>query len=139
MTPPTTDAPDPIDAALLDTQPPGLWVQGGGALGFPPPRSGYARGAYGNVTPDYGPHPWLVVKAVPDIGGVHREVQRCAALLVAEIQVPLSLPTEPRQMVSLLSHRRHAVRHQALHQPLTAAGGIGGHAFSRHDVTDIRY
>ena len=61
MTPPTTDTPDPIDAALLNTQPPGLWVQGSGALGFPPPRSGYARGAYGNVTPDYGPHPWLVV------------------------------------------------------------------------------
>ena len=38
-----------------------LSVRGGAALGFPPPRSGYARGAYGNVTPDYGPATWLVV------------------------------------------------------------------------------
>ena len=61
MTPSTNAASDPIDAQQLNTQPVGLWVQGAGALGFPPPRSGYARGAYGNVTPDYGPHLWLVV------------------------------------------------------------------------------
>jgi isoquinoline 1-oxidoreductase len=40
----------------------GLVVQGGGALNFPPPSTGYARRAYGNVTPDYGPSPWLVVR-----------------------------------------------------------------------------
>ena len=43
------------------TQPPGLWIQGPAALGFPPPRGGYARGAYGDVSPDAGPAAWLVV------------------------------------------------------------------------------
>ena len=58
---------DPADTvAPITAEGPGLWVQGAGALGFPPPHSGYARGAYGNVTPDYGPHPWLVVR--PDGG-----------------------------------------------------------------------
>ena len=55
---------DPADTvAPITAEGPGLWVQGAGALGFPPPHSGYARGAYGNVTPDYGPHPWLVRSA----------------------------------------------------------------------------
>ncbi len=40
----------------------GLTIQGEAALNFPPPMSGYARGAYGNVTPDFGPSPWLVVR-----------------------------------------------------------------------------
>ena len=43
------------------TQAPGLWIQGPAALGFPPPRGGYARGAYGDVSPDAGPAAWLVV------------------------------------------------------------------------------
>ncbi len=58
LTPPSHD---------ISSDAPGLWIQGGAALGFPPPQSGYARGAYGNITPDYGPSPWLVVR--PD-GGV---------------------------------------------------------------------
>jgi isoquinoline 1-oxidoreductase len=40
----------------------GLIIQGGAALNFPPPASGYARRAYGDVTPDFGPSPWLVVR-----------------------------------------------------------------------------
>jgi nicotinate dehydrogenase subunit B len=55
----TNRVPSSVD---LSTDAPGLWIQGGAALGFPPPASGYARGAYGNVTPEYGPSPWLVVR-----------------------------------------------------------------------------
>lgn len=40
----------------------GLVIQGAAALNFPPPATGYARSAYGNVTPDYGPSPWIVVR-----------------------------------------------------------------------------
>lgn len=46
----------------------GLTVRGAAALGLPLPQTGYARSAYGNVTPDYGPATWLEVH--PD-GSVH--------------------------------------------------------------------
>ena len=40
----------------------GLTVQGGSALGLPLPATGYARLAYGNVTPDFGPANWLTIQ-----------------------------------------------------------------------------
>ncbi len=40
----------------------GLVIQGPAALNFPPPSTGYARSAYGNVTPDFGPAPWVSVR-----------------------------------------------------------------------------
>jgi isoquinoline 1-oxidoreductase len=39
----------------------GLTIQGAAGLGLPLPQSGYARSAYGNVQPDFGPSPWLTV------------------------------------------------------------------------------
>jgi isoquinoline 1-oxidoreductase len=38
---------------------PGLTILGASALGLPLPATGYARSAYGNVTPDFGPATWL--------------------------------------------------------------------------------
>jgi nicotinate dehydrogenase subunit B len=38
-----------------------LTILGPSALGLPLPATGYARGAYGNVTPDFGPAPWLTI------------------------------------------------------------------------------
>jgi isoquinoline 1-oxidoreductase len=46
---------------------PGLHIMGEVALGFPPPRTSYARGAYGNTQPDAQRARWLTVR--PD-GGV---------------------------------------------------------------------
>ena len=37
----------------------GLEILGAAALGLPLPSTGYARQAYGNVTPDFGPARWL--------------------------------------------------------------------------------
>ncbi len=42
----------------------GLTIRGASALGLPLPASGYARQAYGNVTPDFGPATWL--RVAPD-------------------------------------------------------------------------
>ena len=42
----------------------GLTIQGASALGLPLPSTGYARQAYGNVNPDYGPATWL--RIAPD-------------------------------------------------------------------------
>ncbi|MGE0599976.1 MAG: molybdopterin cofactor-binding domain-containing protein [Dehalococcoidia bacterium] len=39
----------------------GLTVRGALALGLPLPTTGYARGAYGNVSVDFGPATWLTV------------------------------------------------------------------------------
>lgn len=39
----------------------GLTIRGASALGLPLPQTGYARAAYGNVTPDFGPATWLTV------------------------------------------------------------------------------
>src|SRR5688572_11378493 len=39
----------------------GLTVRGMAGLGLPLPATGYARSAYGNVMPDFGPSPWLTV------------------------------------------------------------------------------
>lgn len=41
----------------------GLVIQGGAGLGLPLPSTGYARLAYGNVTPDFGPARWLSIAA----------------------------------------------------------------------------
>jgi len=41
----------------------GLIIRGGSALGLPLPSTGYARQAYGNVTPDFGPARWLSINA----------------------------------------------------------------------------
>ncbi|MGH2608860.1 MAG: molybdopterin cofactor-binding domain-containing protein, partial [Tepidiformaceae bacterium] len=38
-----------------------LTVRGAAGLGLPLPSTGYARSAYGNVVPDFGPSPWLQV------------------------------------------------------------------------------
>ncbi len=38
-----------------------LTIRGGSALGLPLPQTGYARSAYGNVTPDFGPATWLTI------------------------------------------------------------------------------
>ena len=38
-----------------------LIIRGASALGLPLPTTGYARGAYGNVSVDYGPATWLTV------------------------------------------------------------------------------
>ncbi|HEX6032009.1 MAG TPA: molybdopterin cofactor-binding domain-containing protein [Tepidiformaceae bacterium] len=40
---------------------PGLTIQGASALGLPLPSTGYARQAYGNVAPDFGPATWLTI------------------------------------------------------------------------------
>lgn len=40
---------------------PALTVRGASALGLPLPQTGYARSAYGNVTPDFGPATWLTI------------------------------------------------------------------------------
>jgi isoquinoline 1-oxidoreductase len=39
----------------------GLAIRGPAALGLPLPASGYARGAYGNAAPDFGPATWLTI------------------------------------------------------------------------------
>jgi isoquinoline 1-oxidoreductase len=43
-----------------DVAPP-LVVRGAAGLGLPLPQTGYARSAYGNVSPDFGPSPWLEI------------------------------------------------------------------------------
>lgn len=40
---------------------PGLTIKGAAALGLPLPQTGYARQAYGNVSPDFGPATWLTI------------------------------------------------------------------------------
>jgi isoquinoline 1-oxidoreductase len=39
----------------------GLTIKGASALGLPLPSTGYARQAYGNVAPDFGPATWLTI------------------------------------------------------------------------------
>jgi isoquinoline 1-oxidoreductase len=75
----------------------GLHIVGEVALGFPPPRTSYARVAYGNTEPDKPTATWLVVR--PD-GGVTvyagkveygQEIRSGLAVEVAEeLRVPLS-------------------------------------------------
>ncbi|MFN0148685.1 MAG: molybdopterin cofactor-binding domain-containing protein [Dehalococcoidia bacterium] len=45
----------------------GLAILGASALGLPLPSTGYARQAYGNVTPDFGPARWLFIGAAGDV------------------------------------------------------------------------
>jgi CO/xanthine dehydrogenase Mo-binding subunit len=47
---------------MSDRPPDGLEIFGASALGLPLPSSGYARQAYGNVTPDFGPARWLAIE-----------------------------------------------------------------------------
>lgn len=39
-----------------------LIIKGASALGLPLPQTGYARQAYGNVSPDFGPAKWLSIR-----------------------------------------------------------------------------
>ena len=80
----------------------GLIIQGGAALNFPPPASGYARRAYGDVTPDFGPSPWLVVR--PDgsilvLAGKVEYGQGIRTGLAIEVADELRVPLERVEVV----------------------------------------
>jgi len=45
----------------------GLTIRGASALGLPLPSTGYARSAYGNVAPDFGPATWLRIEPAGDV------------------------------------------------------------------------
>ena len=72
----------------------GLVIQGGAGLGLPLPSTGYARLAYGNVTPDFGPARWLSIAAdgavtvfagSPQLAGSGKEGFEELPFVVAEI------------------------------------------------------
>ncbi|MEX1103804.1 MAG: molybdopterin cofactor-binding domain-containing protein, partial [Dehalococcoidia bacterium] len=46
---------------MSDSNAAGLTIRGAAGLGLPLPATGYARSAYGNVVPDFGPSTWLTV------------------------------------------------------------------------------
>ncbi|MEX0781305.1 MAG: molybdopterin cofactor-binding domain-containing protein [Dehalococcoidia bacterium] len=46
---------------MSDSNAAGLTIRGAAGLGLPLPATGYARTAYGNVVPDFGPSTWLTV------------------------------------------------------------------------------
>ncbi len=47
---------------MTSDAPEGLTITGPSALGMPLASTGFARRAYGGVTPDYGPAPWITVR-----------------------------------------------------------------------------